>query len=183
MKNKVLLIGMPGSGKTTLSRMLSKILQVPYIDMDDFIESQTGKEISQIFQNGEHYFRYVETQACNVLAKKKDLIIAAGGGIVKKPVNLKYFEQDTLILFINRPIEEIIKDIDLSTRPLLKSGMHKLELLYKERYSLYKKFSDYTIENVGDINKTLEEILKIMKDEKDIIDLFKGNKKRSEIYE
>lgn len=171
MKNKVLLIGMPGSGKTILSKMLSRALRVPYMDIDDFIESQTGKSIPQLFQQGEDCFRAAETQACKVLAQKRGLIIAAGGGIVKKPINIKYFEENTLILFIDRPIEEIAKDIDISSRPLLQPGIHRLKVLYKERHSLYKKFSHYTIDNSEDIHKTLEEILRIIEDQKDRIKL------------
>lgn len=171
MKNKVLLIGMPGSGKTTLSKMLSKALRVPYMDIDDFIESQTGKSIPQLFQQGEDCFRTAETQTCKVLAQKRGLIIAAGGGIVARPRNIKYFEENTLILFIDRPIEEIAKDVDVSSRPLLQSGIYRLKVLYRERYSLYQKFSHYTIDNNGDIHKTLEEILKIIEDQKDGIKL------------
>ena len=71
MKNKIVIIGMPGCGKTTISKILEKELNFKLYDVDEYIQDKTSKTISELFEKGEDYFRDIETEACIDLSKKK----------------------------------------------------------------------------------------------------------------
>ena len=79
-KRGVLLIGMPGAGKTTIGRELSKVLKMNFLDMDEFIERSTGKEIKELFAQGEEVFRDLESKSCELLSTLKNVVISSGGG-------------------------------------------------------------------------------------------------------
>lgn len=152
IKKNIVLIGMPGCGKTTVGKELAERLKIPFCDMDEYIVTNEGKNIPEIFEKGEEYFRELETKTADRVSAVCPQVISTGGGVVKKPVNIEILKNNGIIFFINRPIEDIANDVDIKTRPLLKDGTEKLYELYKERYSLYKKYCDYEIEN-----KSLEE--------------------------
>ena len=149
MKN-IILIGMPGSGKSTVGYLLSEKLNLNFIDMDDYIEKTENKSIKELFEISENNFRDAETRCSYILSKTNSNIIAAGGGIVKRKENIDAFEENSIIIFLNRPIEDIIQDIETKNRPLLKDGKEKLHELYKERLHLYKQYCHIEILN----NKT-----------------------------
>lgn len=158
MNKNIVLIGMPGSGKTTLGKILSRELKLKLYDVDNFIETTEDKSISEIFKVSEEHFRSLETKAIEKLSSKKDVIISTGGGVVKSPYNMEILKKNGLIIFINRPVENIITDIATENRPLLKDGAEKIYALYNERYELYKKYCHYEIINDKDINTTIAEI-------------------------
>lgn len=162
-KENIVIIGMPGCGKSTIGELISKDLNYNFYDMDDYIVKISGKTIKELFDVSEEYFREWETKACKELSKLTNVIIASGGGVVKKAENIEILRKSCTILFIDRPVEEIIKDIEVGTRPLLKDGPHKVYNLYNERYELYKKAADKIVENKGTLEnvvKTCEDILK-----------------------
>lgn len=162
-KENIVIIGMPGCGKSTIGELISKDLNYKFYDMDDYIVKISGKTIKELFDVSEEYFREWETKACKELSKLTNAIIASGGGVVKKAENIDILRKSCTILFIDRPVEEIIKDIEVGTRPLLKDGPHKVYNLYNERYELYKKAADKIVENKGTLEnvvKTCEDILK-----------------------
>lgn len=80
MKNKVVIIGMPGSGKTTIGKILGEELNLKFYDMDEYIQERTSKSILELFKNGEDYFRNIETDICKELSKKQNILISTGGG-------------------------------------------------------------------------------------------------------
>lgn len=160
MKDKVVLIGMPGCGKTTIGKVLAKEINYNFYDMDSFIKDISKRTIEDLFNEGEDIFREVETDACIKLSKKKRAIISSGGGVVKKSENIDILKENCIIVFINRPIENIIEDVDVNTRPLLKDGKEKIYNLYEERIELYKNAADIEIENVGYLKDTIEIIKK-----------------------
>ena len=88
MDKSITLIGMPGCGKTTIGKLLSKKLNYQFIDIDSYIEEKQGKTIDEIFKNGEEYFRNIETEACRELGEIKNSIISSGGGVVKRYINI-----------------------------------------------------------------------------------------------
>ena len=133
MKTNVVLIGMPGCGKSTIGEIIAKDLNYDFYDMDVYIEEIAGKSIPELFQEGAIVFREWETRACKELSQKSNMIIASGGGVVKKHINMEIMKEKSIIVFIDRPTEEIIKDVNVSTRPLLKDGAEKVYDLYKER--------------------------------------------------
>ncbi|KIL07940.1 shikimate kinase [Clostridium botulinum] len=162
MKNKVFLIGMPGCGKSTIGELISKELLLKFIDMDIYIEEKTSKTISELFEQGEDYFRDIESEACKEIIKYDNVVIATGGGVVKKDGNVETLKNNGLVIFIDRPVEKIISDIDVSRRPLLKNGKERIIGLYKERYDIYKKACHKIVVNDGTIDEVIEEIKKII---------------------
>lgn len=162
MKNKLVIIGMPGSGKSTLGKMVAEKTGKQFIDLDEYIVELSGKTIPQLFEQGEEYFREVETNACREVASRRDLVVATGGGVVKKAVNMEIFRKDSIILFLNRPLNFILADIEIGSRPLLKDGKKKLLTLYEERFELYKDYADEIVVNDGKQEAAVETIIGIM---------------------
>lgn len=163
MDKNIVLIGMPGSGKSTIGYLLSKKLNMRYIDMDEHIELHENKSIKEMFELGEEYFRDVETKCCISLSKLNFHIIAAGGGVIKRQENMTCLKDNSIIIFINRPLDNIIQDIDTYTRPLLSAGKEKLYKLFDERFNLYKKYSDIEILNIAEITETVDQIILLIR--------------------
>ena len=163
MDKSITLIGMPGCGKTTIGKLLSKKLNYQFIDIDSYIEEKQGKTIDEIFKNGEEYFRNIETEACRELGEIKNSIISSGGGVVKRYINIEYLKRESIVIFIDRPLIQILNDIDIKKRPLLANGKEVLYKLYDERYELYKNYCDYRIKNIGSLEEVIDKMLKIIK--------------------
>jgi len=162
MKNKVILIGMPGCGKSTVGKLVSKELNLNFFDMDKYIENMTSRTIPQLFEQGEDYFRDFETLACTELSEKNNILISSGGGVIKRKENIEILKKEGYIIFIDRPLEELLNDVDISTRPLLKDGREKLIKLYEERYELYKSSADKIVKNDKDIREIVEKVKEII---------------------
>ncbi|NLK95067.1 MAG: shikimate kinase [Clostridiales bacterium] len=163
LKDNIVLIGMPGCGKTTIGKILASNLGYSFWDMDQYIEKISGRSIPDIFSEGEEVFRELETKACMELSLKKRIVISTGGGVVKKAKNIDILKENGLILFINRPIIEIINDVDISGRPLLKDGPEKLYELYNERIHKYEEAAEIEILNDGFVKAAVDKILKELK--------------------
>jgi shikimate kinase len=162
MKNKVVLIGMPGCGKSTIGKLIGKELNLNFFDMDKYIEEMTSKTIPQLFEQGEDYFRDFETLACKKLSEKNNILISSGGGVVKRKENIEILKKESYIIFIDRPLEDLLDDVDISNRPLLKEGKEKIIKLYEERYELYKSSADKIVKNDKDIRDTVNEIKELL---------------------
>lgn len=162
LKSNIVLIGMPGCGKTTVGKVLAKRLGYKFCDMDSYIQEISKKTIKELFENGEENFRDWETKACEELSRCRNTIIASGGGVVKREKNIEILKKSCTILFIDRPVERIINDVDINSRPLLKDGKERLYNLYDERYELYKKAADIQILNKGYLRDTIDIIINIL---------------------
>ncbi|WP_066874685.1 shikimate kinase [Clostridium mediterraneense] len=158
MKKGIVLIGMPGAGKTTIGRYISEKLNFKFVDMDEFIERSSKKSIKEIFNQGEDLFRAFETKTCEVLSRFDNVVISTGGGVVKKEENMAYYK-DFVVVFINRPLELILDDIDVDSRPLLKDGKERVINLYRERIDLYNKYLDIEVINDGSIEDVAKDII------------------------
>ena len=160
---KIFLIGMPGSGKTTIALKLAKALGYTYIDLDGMIEKDAHLFIEEIFEKyGEEKFRTLETQALKKCPKEGDFVIACGGGIVTERRNKELmdgvkFYLDTDIEIIKQRLE---KDYD---RPLLKKKT--LDELFDERFLKYQDFADAIVSNNYDIDQTVKVLLNYIKNE------------------
>ncbi|EYE89687.1 shikimate kinase [Fervidicella metallireducens AeB] len=163
LNKNIVLIGMPGCGKTTIGRLLADNLSLPFVDVDEYIEKKTGKSVRQLFSRGEEFFREIETTAIKEISSLSPRVIATGGGVVKKEVNMDILSKNSIIIFINRPIEDIVKDIDADSRPLLKDNLDRIYSLFYERYPLYLKYCDLEIKNDIGIDETINEILDAIK--------------------
>lgn len=160
MSKNIVLIGMPGSGKSTIGYLISKKLNISFIDMDEYIEKYENKSIKEMFLISEEYFRSVESKYTYSISKLNSHVIATGGGIIKRKENMTYLKENSIIIFINRPVDNIIKDIDTNIRPLLAEGKEKLYELYNERIDLYKEYCDIEMYNIGEISETVDLIIK-----------------------
>ena len=160
-EKSITLIGLPGCGKTTVGNLLSDKLKYEFVDMDFYIENKQQKSIIELFRNGEDYFRNIETETCKVLGEKSKTIISSGGGVIKKSINIEYLKKNSIVVFIDRPVENILGDIQVEKRPLLANGKEVLYKLYDERYDLYKKFCDYRVENTGSLDEIVDKIAKL----------------------
>lgn len=165
MNKNIVIIGMPGSGKSTIGYMLSKKINMNYIDMDEFIEMNENKSIKEMFQISEEYFRDVETRCSRALSKLNSHIIATGGGVVKRKENINIFKENCIIVFLNRPLDYIMQDIDTNIRPLLAEGKNKLYNLYNERINLYKEYCDIEIMNNREITYALDQITELIENQ------------------
>lgn len=154
-KQNIIIIGMPGSGKTTFGKALAQRLGRDFYDADDVIVEQEGKTIPELFAVSEDCFRDAEVRASQSLAEKSGIVVACGGGVVKRSENMDIFKKTGTVFFLDRSPEDIVSDVDVSTRPLLKDGKQKVYDLYDERIALYRDAADYCVPN----NKTIEEVL------------------------
>lgn len=140
---KVFLIGMPGSGKSTIGKKLAEILDLPFLDFDAEIERSEGATVKAIFSiKGEDYFRQIEAQVLSKLAKNKEnLVIASGGGTPCFYNGLELMKSLGTTVFIDISPEVIIERLKTDTaRPLLEEGVEKnINLLFEKRIGLYSK--------------------------------------------
>ena len=158
MQKNIALIGMPGSGKSTIGLDLSKKLKMQFIDVDSYIEENEKMSISDMFKKGEDYFRHIENKYIAELSNLKSTIIATGGGVVKNENNISLLKNNSIIVYINRNIDDIMNDIDISKRPLLKDGKNSLKDLFNERHHLYKKYCNIEILNNSSIIDAVDKI-------------------------
>lgn len=136
-------IGLPGCGKTALSKMLAKHLNYNFYDMDLMIEEKEKIKISEIFEkHGEKYFREKESKLLENLSKLNNAVISTGGGIVLAKKNRSVMKKNGKTIFINRTPSIILKNIDVRERPLLAKDKNKLIELSKERELLYRDTAD-----------------------------------------
>lgn len=163
MKN-IVLIGMPGCGKTTFGRALAERLHRPFIDADAYLEEKEGRTIQSFFAESEKAFRDAEERTVEDLSARQGLIIATGGGVVKRPSNVVKLHASGLIIFIDRRAEDIVTDVEVEKRPLLKEGPDKVFTLYKERIALYRAAADRILENRGSEKEVLARLLDMVKE-------------------
>ena len=156
----IYLIGLMGSGKTTLGKSLAKKLNRPFIDTDQLIEQKSGVDVSMIFEfEGEKGFRERETKLLSEIALKKEHIVSTGGGIILSKYNRDVITKSGIIFYLKtQPAELFIRLQNDKTRPLLQGAnlKEKLTKIYAERWPLYEMTADYIIETK---NKKISQIL------------------------
>ena len=158
LKQNIVFIGMPSSGKSGMAKRLSKELHMEYFDSDTEIEKQIGMSIKDyIFKNGEENFRTIEKNVIKELSKKNHVIIATGGGVVLDKDNITSLKENGKIYFINRSLHLLKATKD---RPL-SSNYQALKEIYNERLPLYTKYADVIIN--GDLDYP-EKIAFVIKD-------------------
>lgn len=152
---------MPGCGKSEIGEILAEKIEMDFIDVDFFIESSTSSSITEMFKNGENVFRDIESIAVSDLSKKNHVVISTGGGVIKRYENILNLKRNGIIIYINRPIENIISDINIEGRPLLAKDPGRISKLFDERGPLYKKYCDYEVMNISEINDVVNSIIQI----------------------
>ena len=150
----IVLIGMPGCGKSTVGRALAERLGRTFVDADAEIVQLAGKPIPEIFSSeGEDAFREYETRVLSELGKQSCLVIATGGGCVTKSRNYRLLHQNSRIFWLKRELDRLPTD----GRPL--SQNHKLTDMYAVRRPLYEAFADCVIDNNGSKQDSINAIL------------------------
>ena len=158
-KQNILLIGMPGTGKTTVGTVLADMLEREIFDTDEMIVARDGRPIPEIFaDDGEEYFRDLESAAASELSQKTGVIISGGGGIITGEENYYALAENSFIVFLNRDLSLLPTE----GRPLSQS--QPLERLYHMRLPLYRSWCDAEVDMNGlTPEETADKILNIFR--------------------
>ena len=153
MRN-LILIGMPGAGKTTVGRLLAQRLGRDFFDADDELVRRFGCDIPTFFaREGEAAFRAEETALLAELGKRSGCVIATGGGCVTRPENEPLLRQNAAVIWLQRALDRL----PVAGRPV--SCCTPPEVLYAQRAAAYARFSDGTADNNGTPDETVRQIL------------------------
>lgn len=147
----VYLIGMPGSGKSSVGRALAKRLSVPFVDLDEEVESEAGATPAEIFaEGGEERYRELEKSALSRVSARNRAVVACGGGTVIDADNRTILRASGKIVWLDLPLE-LLKErvVPGSDRPLIR-GEGDLERLQTEREPFYKEIADAAVDASGD---------------------------------
>ena len=156
-KENIVLIGMPGCGKTTVGKKLSEILAKDFVDTDKLIVAKENTPIPKIFKTkGETAFRDIESLVVKEVSTQSGKIISTGGGVVLRQKNIDLLRQNGKIIFLDRPIENILPTED---RPL-SSNADDLKKRFQERYEIYCSSCDIHINCTENIEENIALILK-----------------------
>lgn len=149
----IILVGMPGCGKSTVGTMLAEKYGKRFVDADAQLEETVGRKIVDIIPNdGEEAFRQLETETLQLLGMQSGLVIATGGGCVTKERNYPLLHQNGTIVRLTRSLDKLPTD----GRPLSQAG--KLEKMLEIRDPMYRRFADLTVSNDGRPDETLAAI-------------------------
>ena len=149
----IVLIGMPGCGKSTIGRLLAQETGKQFVDADEALEARLGRKITDIIpQDGEAAFRRMESDTLSELGKQSGLVIATGGGCVTQQRNYPLLHQNGTIFFLTRQLHKLATE----GRPLSQPG--KMQQMYAQRLPLYRQFADGEISNDGPVEETLRTI-------------------------
>lgn len=149
----VVLIGMPGCGKSVVGKALAQRLGKGFVDLDEEVVRRAGKSIPDIFaQDGETAFRDMESSLAREYGAKTGLIISTGGGVVLRRENLPPLRQNGTVIHVKRDISRLAR----AGRPL--SQRTSPEELWRQRKKLYEGFADAAVHNDGAVDDTVEQI-------------------------
>lgn len=162
MKSNIILIGMPGVGKSTVGVILAKVLGYQFVDSDLVIQKEEGKLLKEIIAEvGSEGFIQVENRV-NASLEVTDSIIATGGSVVYGKEAMEHLCKIGTVVYLALPYEEIEKRLsDIKGRGVVLREGQTLKDLYEERTLLYKKYADVQIDETGlDVEETIDAILK-----------------------
>ena len=153
----IILIGMPGCGKSTVAKLLAQELQRPVVDTDEEIVRLAGCSIPEIFaKSGEEGFRRLETQVLRELGKQSGKIIATGGGCVTREENYPLLHRNGKIIWLTRQLDQLATN----GRPL--SRITKMETMFALRKPMYQRFANHIVSNDGSPEETVDAIRRLL---------------------
>ncbi|MFC1951866.1 shikimate kinase [Chloroflexota bacterium] len=172
MKTSIALIGFMGTGKTSVGKALAEEVGKQFAELDSLIEQKAGKPIPQIFQQGgEIAFRELEIEVTKKVAKKKNTVIACGGGVILNKINIDRLKKECIIVYLTASPMVILKRTsnDENERPLLMTANKVLNIqdLLRFRKPFYERAADITIDTSKlDVNSVAQQITsKLQEDE------------------
>ena len=163
--NQIFLIGMMGSGKSTVGVMLAEQLDWTFIDIDTELEKDSGLSVSEMFKDGENTFRTYETEKLEEIASKDHIVCATGGGIVLNEHNYKILDQ-SFCVYLDTSLDTLCNRVEHdNSRPLLSVGNKKeiMKEIFDTREQKYKSLSKLNIvtddKSIKDSCKTIMEFI------------------------
>lgn len=163
MKN-VVLIGMPGSGKSTVGVLLAKVLGYEFLDSDLLIQKREGRLLSQVIQQeGIEGFIRIEEEV-NAGIRKTDTVIATGGSAIYGARAMEHLRETGTIVYLKLPLEELQRRLgNLKCRGVVLKEGQTLQELYEQRAPLYERYADVEVDETGlDVEQTLERLVKAL---------------------
>lgn len=149
IREHIFLVGMAGCGKTSLGRRVAKNLGKQFLDTDQYISEAMNMTVNEIYESvGEDFFRNAETAALVDLSGREPCIISTGEGTVLNEENVAIMRNNGVIIFVDRPLDQILSDIKMDRRPTLKGGTHEDVIVqYNQRIGYYKSAADFKFDN------------------------------------
>ena len=148
-KSPIALIGMMGSGKSTIGKRLARALQRPFLDADTELERRCGVSIQTIFElEGEDGFRQRETELLQTLTDSPDLVLATGGGAVLRPENREHLRSHCCVIYLQASLQDLWMRLrNDRSRPLLKSADPKAKIaeLLQFREPIYRSVAHWSV--------------------------------------
>lgn len=161
-KSNIVLIGMPGAGKSTVGVVLAKTAALEFVDTDLLIQKQTGRKLQEIIDN-DGIDEFLKTEG-EIISRVdcKNSVIATGGSAVFSESAMNNLRRDGVIVFLDVPLAEIKRRVDnITTRGIAMKSGETLETVYNERLPLYKKYADITVD-LADTEHTVKKILEAL---------------------
>jgi shikimate kinase len=163
MKN-IVLIGMMGSGKSTIGALLAERLGRTLVDTDQRIVEREGRSISEIFADkGEGYFRDLELAVARELGEQRDLIVACGGGLPLREDCITPLKESGTVFWLRRDPGETYDTMDTAGRPLAQQGRQDFLDRFAQREPIYRRWADYIIDDFSSPEATLQHVLEALK--------------------
>lgn len=155
----VYLVGMPGSGKSSVGPELARRLGVPFVELDGEIERAAGKRVREIFEEGgEARFRELEAAALVEAAARDPSVISCGGGVVLEPANRVTLRATGEVVFLSVPLEVLERRVrPAAERPLIREE-GDLGRLFEEREALYREFAAHVVDASGPVDEVAASI-------------------------
>ncbi len=159
----IILIGMPGCGKSTVGVILAKTLGIGFVDTDLIIQQRENRLLQNIIDtDGIDYFLDCEAEAVKSL-DCNNCVVATGGSVVYREDAILHLKKNGKIIFLDVPLDEIKRRLNnISTRGIAAKKNKSIEDIYNERIALYNKYADVIIKTDGEsVEKTVEKVCKI----------------------
>jgi len=151
----IVLIGMPGCGKSSIGQLLAQQMQRDFLDTDQMIEQKNQLSVAEIFhKHGEVFFRAQETEVAGICSLQSGKVIATGGGMVLKAENIRLLKQTGRVYYLRRPLQLLAR----KGRPLSCSA-EAIEKLFAQRSRLYLQAADCVVDNRGQPQQAVQAIL------------------------
>lgn len=160
-KTNIVLIGMPGSGKSTVGVLVAKALGMSFVDTDLELMRRTGRKLQEMLDE-DGLESFLDEEETTILALDvSHTVIATGGSVVLEPEAVKCLQENGILVFLDVSMEELKKRItNIKSRGIAFAKGQDLMDIYEERVPLYRKYADVVVDKEGDLENTVESVLR-----------------------